>query len=306
MGGERIECIGCFLTANETPGLFHYSVSRRILEIVVPNRTIPPSAYWWRSITGRHIETWWLKTDELLGSLRRLGFSLILFNGADALEQKGVLELLPELKREAHVGIATTLLHTNMQEIDRVLCEIDYVIINIMRPETLGKRDYKRVLRRFFEKLEEKPWVEAHLHIAEDPEWVASLIPETLPRETPVHIVLYNSMLVKQARRVVNTLLSYGYCNVYLRLDFVGEEEQAVTRCPGCGRILLVRRGIKVSRIGINGTKCPYCGKKVLYVEPLPEWRRVQSRMCGVRVPLSWLVEKNSLRTTGRRATGSL
>lgn len=306
MGGERVECIGCFLTANETPGLFHYSVSRRILEVVVPNRTIPSSAYWWRSITGRHIETWWLKTDELPGSLRRLGSSLIMFNGADALEHKGILELLPKLEKEAHVGIATTLLHTNMQEIDRVLYKIDYIVINIMHPETLGKKDYKRVLRRFFENLEEKPWVEAHVHIAEDPEWVASLIPETLPRETPVHIILYNSMLVKQARRVVNTLLSYGYYNVYLRLDFVGEEEQAVTRCPGCGRILLVRRGIRVSRVGINGTECPYCGKRVLYVEPLPEWRRVQNRMCGVRVPLSWLVEKSSLGTIERRVTGSL
>ncbi len=306
MGGKQIECIGCFLTTNETPGLFHYSISRRILEVVVPNRTIPSSAYWWRSITGRHVETWWLKTDELPGSLRRLGSSLLLFNGADALEHKGVLELLSELRREAHVGIVTTLLHTNMQEIEKILCEIDYVIINIIHPETLGRRGYKNILKRFFETLDEKPWVEAHVHIAEDPEWVTSLIPDTLPRETPVHIIVYSNMLVKKARRAVDTLLGYGYSNIYIRLDFRGEEEQAVTRCPGCGRILLVRRGIRVSRVDINGTKCPSCGRRILYVEPVSEWRRVQNRMCGIRVPLSWLVEKSSPKTIGRRVTGSL
>jgi pyruvate formate lyase activating enzyme len=97
-------------------------------------------------------------------------------------------------------------------------------------------------------------------------DWVASV-----GTEVPLHFSRYHpDHKLSEPPTPTDTLLRAREMGLE-KLDYVyignvwGGDGEA-TRCPGCGKAVVERRGFSVSQVAVSGGKCDYCGGKVAIV----------------------------------------
>jgi len=106
-------------------------------------------------------------------------------------------------------------------------------------------------------------WNDSDENLSKLVDWVAGLDPEM-----PVHFSRYHPdykftepptpiETLRRAREIARRKLRY----VYLGNIWGGDGED--TACPGCGKVVVERRGFTVSRVSVKGGRCEFCRGEV-------------------------------------------
>lgn len=97
-------------------------------------------------------------------------------------------------------------------------------------------------------------------------DWVAGLSPFI-----PLHISRYfpayqlsnpptSVAFLEKAFQIAREKLSFVY------LGNVWDEEKNSTLCPSCGRVIVARQGYSVQVVGLDGSRCRFCGRDLPFV----------------------------------------
>ncbi len=282
--------VACFNSTPEAVGALHYSVLRSILELV-----LKPSGNWgfgwWSELYGRFVEEVSVSYDLIFKSASRLNSEMVFLNGVEALEHDYSREFVREaINRGFEVGVATTC----GDKVYREALEASYVILNVTS-ELLKLQNYKS---RVKDLLYSRDWVEVHVYVKggfEKTREVLGRIP--YKKNVPVHIKMYEARH-KEAYKAREFLESMGVVNTYLYINDEPINDVQLTRCYECKEIVAVRRGIRVSKLNINGDKCPKCGCRVFMKKPIENWLLKSKLTLELRVPIPWLYLGEKLRST--------
>ncbi len=99
---------------------------------------------------------------------------------------------------------------------------------------------------------------------------LARWIKTNLGAEVPVHFSrFYPQYLLKNLPPTPEKTLETAYeisCAEGLEYVYLGNipgHKAESTYCPGCGKVLIGRRGYRITENALNGGKCPYCGRDI-------------------------------------------
>ncbi|MFP4045655.1 MAG: radical SAM protein, partial [Candidatus Aenigmatarchaeota archaeon] len=108
---------------------------------------------------------------------------------------------------------------------------------------------------------------DSNYHIEKTVDWVR----ENLGRETPIHFSRFQPHLemkrtpptpVDTLERAVDVAYKKGMFYAYAG-NVPGHEKES-TFCPGCGRVVIKRKGFEITEFKLDrNLKCPHCGREV-------------------------------------------
>jgi len=114
-------------------------------------------------------------------------------------------------------------------------------------------------------------------------EWIIEQHLKYLGPSVPLHINrYYPAYKFKEPPTPMSKLLEIYHYARKMGLEFVyigniADQSYQDTRCPSCGKVLIVRRNYMVLEYKVQDGKCPYCGHVIpIYGEPKLRWPGLQ------------------------------
>ncbi|MGC8674853.1 hypothetical protein [Fervidicoccus sp.] len=274
---------GAFLTSNEKAGLFHYSISQRVVEILIDDyeetekgRNLP-----WSMFSKIKDEL----TSEEVGNLaRRYNPRLIMFNGSNPLKHEWILRSIELIKKmNIDVGISYS-----CHKIDENFSSstAGYYAPKIFNASIIYK-NIEKIERciEFSNLKKEATELQVFLENKGDKAIVDLLLDHFNEFEFPVHI--YN-WIDEMSKEEINKIMSISL-NTYFH-DHTGKSiNYFATRCQKCRNVVVTRHEENLMKNNLNGENCPFCGYKILYKSPLKKYN-ISKTFVSKKVEINWLM----------------
>ncbi len=278
--------LGAFLTVNETLYLYHYGILEKLVELVLYDKKETgkrESMVWWIELPSS-IDVSLKSLDVLESVLQKYKVHSLFVSGIDPINDPILYQITSALShvRGVTLGITASCVRADDGRLWRRTLEFaDYLSLYV--PLIQGSsRGFGETLSCLEDIIRKSRFLEVHVHPDTEKGFLENVL-DDLRWETPLHI--YGREPLDSSLKIKNKV-----SNIY-RHPAVGDE-LSITRCPGCGEIVVTRINRVPNKVLLKDGNCPFCGKKVLYKPPGKTPDRILKRMVGQRVVIPWVIRE--------------